>query len=323
MGRKRQLSDNEQGQIKAFLGLKLSKRSIARKLCRSVHAVTSYLNDTNNYGRKYKGKRPALTPKDTRRLIRKASNSTLSAAQLKSSLDLGASRWTITRALKAGKLRWTKMLKKPLLTRNHKANRLEFCRSNMSQNWRSVWFCDEKKFNLDGPDCTAHYWHDPRKDPLIRPSRQMGGGGVMVWLAFTADKKSSLCFLKPNMNSDSYQGLLYFHLLPYYSSGELLLQDNAPPHVANSTRQWLNDFSVSQLPFPPRSPDLNPVENLWSMLSRHIYHNGRHFDTVTRLREAILAAWNNISQQVLEGLACSMPDRIFQCITAKGGYTKY
>jgi hypothetical protein len=33
---------------------------------------------------------------------------------------------------------------------------------------------------LDGPDGCDSYWHDLRKEPLVRPRRNFGGGSVMV-----------------------------------------------------------------------------------------------------------------------------------------------
>uniref|UniRef100_A0A914DN91 Uncharacterized protein n=1 Tax=Acrobeloides nanus TaxID=290746 RepID=A0A914DN91_9BILA len=51
-----------------------------------------------------------------------------------------------------------------------------------------IW-SDEKKFNLDGPDGSRYYWHDPRKEKHVFSRRNFGGGNMMVWAAFSSIRK--------------------------------------------------------------------------------------------------------------------------------------
>lgn len=323
MGKRPQLSLRERGKIDAYVELNLSKRDMARRLRRSCHCITTYLNNKEQYGKKFKGKPPALNPRDKRRVLRAASNSSKSSNVLKRELHLNASRWTIARTLKSNNMSWCKMRKMPLLTQNHKDSRLQFCRKYMQQTWEYVWFTDEKRFCLDGPDCTSYYWHDLRKDFVIRGRRQGGGGGVMVWGGISSQRKTDICFVENTMNAERYQAVLANTLLHLFRNGDLLVQDNAPPHACNSTRAWLNNNGIPIVTWPSRSPDLNPIENVWGVLVRAVYAEGKQYTSIIELRNSIQKEWRKIELDLLKTLITSMPQRIFDCITAKGSHTRY
>jgi hypothetical protein len=83
-------------------------------------------------------------------------------------------------------------------------------------------------------------------------------------------------------------------LLPFIgslNSGPYIFQqDNGPCHKSKITKDWLVSKGVRLIEWPSRSSDLNLVENLWSMLSRIVYANGRQFTKVSELKHAILLA---------------------------------
>ena len=70
---------------------------------------------------------------------------------------------------------------------------------------------------------------------------------------------------------------------------------------------------------PSRSPDLNPIENLWPALVRDVYAEMRQFDELGDLEDAILYAWENINDQLLRKLAFSMKARCADVIEKRGG----
>ncbi len=47
-------------------------------------------------------------------------------------------------------------------------------------------------------------------------------------------------------------------------------QDSAPANTAESTKSWLNDYGVGVVDWPANSPDLNPIENQWGIVTRKI-----------------------------------------------------
>ena len=106
--------------------------------------------------------------------------------------------------------------------------------------------------------------------------------------------------------------------------GYTLQQDNASIHTAISTRRYISELeNVQLLEWPSRSPDLNPMENLWGVLARRVYSNGKQYSTLSLLESAIYRAWYSIENTILENLINSMPNRMGQVLINKGGSTNY
>ena len=188
-------------------------------------------------------------------------------------------------------------------------------------------FSDEKKFNLDGPDGYQYYWHDLRKDQEIYSKRVQGGGGVMIWAAFARNGKTNLAFITQRMNSIKYQQVLSAHLLSFgpriADDNFVFMQDNAPVHSSASTKAWFSSKNINVMKWPSLSPDLNPIENLWGILSRKVYQNGRQFSSVEQLKTAIIECWEEIPLQTLGTLIDSMKNRVFEVILNKGNAINY
>uniref|UniRef100_A0A674NAZ2 Tc1-like transposase DDE domain-containing protein n=1 Tax=Takifugu rubripes TaxID=31033 RepID=A0A674NAZ2_TAKRU len=105
--------------------------------------------------------------------------------------------------------------------------------------------------------------------------------------------------------------------------GFLLVHDNARPHVARVCRQFLEDEGIDTIDWPPRSPDLNPIEHLWDIMFRFIRRHQVDPQTVQELSDALVQIWEEIPQDTICLLIRSIPRHCQACTQARGGHTNY
>jgi len=225
------------------------------------------------------GVKYATTVTARRHIIRAASNSTRSAAKIKEACGVKASLATVKRIIRSAKhLKRLKIKKKPPLNDVRKASRLRFAQDHMAwkEEWNTVVFSDEKKFNLDGPDGYNYYFHDLRKEECVLSRHHSCAGRIMVWGGISYYGPCELQFVSSKINASVYKTVLQksfpqfsnvFHRLSW-----TFQHDNAPIHTARVVKQWIADQNVRLLEWPPYSPDLN---NAWALLSRKVYKGGR------------------------------------------------
>jgi transposase len=94
--------------------------------------------------------------------------------------------------------------------------------------------------------------------------------------------------LAPNLNTGTVNA--FFDQLAKEIAPDVhvvLIWDQAGYHTSGELKVPAN---VTLLPLPPRSPELNPVENLWHYLRSHHWSN-RSYDDYDCLREAACDAW--------------------------------
>jgi len=334
MGRGSSITDFERGEIKGLFKAGQSIHQIAREIGRSRNLVRLCIQQAFTKSPcKSTTQNKALSACDVRNIRRHSSNRKVSAKALKVELNLKASITTIRRAMVSAKhLKHQKMLKKPKITEALRAKRRVFADQHVHwmDEWKRTVFSDEKKFNLDGPDGWSSYWHDLRKEKLIFSKRQQGGGSVMIWLAISRTRTSSLHVIEGTLTSDKYTKILSTHLLPLLRDLEedhgrevYFQQDNASVHSSHAVKDWLDKHGILTLDWPVKSPDLSPIENVFGILARRLYAGNRQFSTVTELRAAIIKAWEKVAWKDIYNVVDSMHQRMIDLIANNGRALKY
>ncbi|GFV63695.1 uncharacterized protein TNCV_4692431 [Trichonephila clavipes] len=101
------------------------------------------------------------------------------------------------------------------------------------------------------------------------------------------------------------------------------MDDNATCHRTLAVQDCLDSENIQRLVWPARSPDLNPIENVWDALGRQVA--GRNYPPTNKntLIRALTEEWDKLPQQLLDNVVQSMVLRVECCITLHGGHIPY
>jgi transposase len=222
--------------------------------------------------------------------------------------------------------------KKPFISEVNRKKRIEFAKMHLNKDqhfWNSVIWSDESKFNIFTSDGGQRVWRKPNTALQIEnivPTVKHGGGSVFVWGCMAAKGVGNLAFIDGIMDRWVYLDILKKNLKK--SARKLKMpavyrfqQDNDPKHTAGVVKQWLLDKIPQQLKTPPQSPDLNPIEHLWSILKSHI--SKHHITSKDQLKAVLQEEWLKINPETTKKLVNSMRRRLQAVIDAKGYPTAY
>lgn len=237
------------------------------------------------------------------------------------------------------------------LTAATKAKRLAFCMANKSRSWTHVLFTDRKKFHFRYPGvsvkpqqwlkkgsvCEAYAVNHAQTLNIYAGISRFGVTDCHI-VAGSSKHKSTFTNKQgksaKNITSDEYESVLTSTLLPggkriFSTKGIgtwMLQQDNDPTHkvAIAMVQQWnvSKAASVKILPdWPPNSPDLNLIENIWANVQAKVDAEGcKTFDQFTH---AVLFHMKHIPKSTLTNLFDSMSKRVAKVIALGGDKINY
>ena len=190
----------------------------------------------------------------------------------------------------------------------------------------------KKKVNRFCSDGCAWSWirdGESRQPHHVKQKLKHGGGSIMIWGCMTYYGPGFMCKINSTMDQHVYKQILQNYLLEtldwYHLDAEKVIfqHDNDPKHKARSVQEWLDEQAFDVMEWPPQSPDLSPIENLWATLNRRLSKYEHPPRGMLELWERVETKWNDITQEECARLIESMPERIAAVLKSKGMWTDY
>ena len=333
---------------KAVAAYQLSRclTKTAKRVGRSTSYVAKWVQRFTTKGHvadaARKGRSCTMSKAATRRaqaLLLSTQSIRLTTRKLKAEgrIPASMSHTTVWRHLGDGKtpVKHRGVRKQPLITPSTAGKRIEFATFHATTNWDRVFFLDSKYFYVCNR-VSKKQWVPADVIPTTAVVKH--SPAIHVYAGFSVRGTSALVeasgttgFRFPGaargVRAAEYQHLLRQHLIPtarqQFGRGKwLMLHDGAPPHKAATTTALLAQQRVQVVQrWPGNSPDLNPIENLWSWVSRRL--QARPITTLAQLRTELKAAWAAIPPALLRTLARSMKQRLQLVRAKKGQYINY
>ncbi len=151
----------------------------------------------------------------------------------------------------------------------------------------------------------------------------------MVWGFITSTGHLEIFRINGTMNSVKYTSLLESVFLDKlvelgFKIGDVVfVQDNAPCHTSSHTKEWFKNHNLNVLKWPPQSPDMNPIENVWYVLETNSRKRQSHFKNLDELWEVLLQESKKIDPAYIKKLFKSIPARINALKAFNFDATKY
>ncbi|GFX74567.1 transposable element Tcb1 transposase [Trichonephila clavipes] len=97
--------------------------------------------------------------------------------------------------------------------------------------------------------------------------------GIMVWCGIVYHCRTPLERIAGTLNSQRYISEVWEPVVLPYLQGldpAIFQKDNACTHVTRIAQRLFINHQIEMLSWPARSPNLSPIENMWSMVAQRL-----------------------------------------------------
>ncbi|GFX56677.1 transposable element Tcb1 transposase [Trichonephila clavipes] len=177
------------------------------------------------------------------------------------------------------------------LTQNHLRLRRQWCNEGRMwvAEWNEVVFTDESRICLPHHDGRIRVWRLRGERMLNSWVMHLHAGpapSIMVRVGIGYHSRTPLVLIASTLNSQCYiSEVLEPIVLPYLQglATAIFQQDNAQ-----------DNHQIELLPWPHRSLDLSPIENMWSMVPQRLTQITPPAAKPVQLWQRVEAAWSAV-----------------------------
>lgn len=337
---------------------KYSYAEIGKKTKMSPSSVFRVVNGAKRNKateRKKLGRHEKLTVRDKRKLHRAIislrelnPNFTVMEVVQRSGIDLNVAHYrTFLRQIRKFGYQFRQSRKKGLLSSHDLKERLIFAKKMVG---RSVdYWTKDVAFYLDGVSFVfkgnplsdavkpkSRVWRKMSEGLLVttKGSKDLAGGKRLhLIVAICYGKGVILAEPYEKMNAEFFAHFVRRHFPNLFDIAgiegqpKIFLMDNDPSQTSARAKAAFAQLGYTMQKIPPRSPDLNPIENVFHLVRKNLEAQTRKnnitHQTWEQFKEAVRYSIWSTSKDIIDKTISSLPKRLQQIIATKGKRTKY
>lgn len=219
----------------------------------------------------------------------------------------------------------------PYISKVNLKKRLQFYERHVLKSdefWKRILWTDESMIRMRHSHGRMYVWRkcgDELSYDCVKPSLKSMDRGIMVWGCFSAYGVGQILPISGRINSTVYLKVLQEVIIPegkrLIGDDFILQQDNAPIHKAKIVMNYLKNNNINVLDWPPQSPDLSPIENMWALLKLKIAE--KKPKNINELKLFIMETWQTFTVEECTKYVLSLPHRISKMSQRKGYHCGY